>query len=98
MAKRRAPRTRRPSTAFDAGHIVEVRARHEARLLGCANVVGVADGVKSVRGQPTMTPCIVVLVSRKVPRKALAPADVIPPKLDDVPTDVVEVGTITALR
>ncbi len=98
MAKRQKQQPRQRSTPFEGARLEDIRARYEARLLKCANVVGVADGVKHLRGQPTMTPCIVVLVSRKVPRRALAPADVIPAMLDDVPTDVVEVGTLTALR
>ena len=40
---------------------------------------------------------IVVLVSRKLPRKSLTKASLLPSHLDGIPIDVVEVGAIEAL-
>jgi hypothetical protein len=74
-----------------------VRARHEATLLRYPNVVAVAEGVRSRRGRPTGERCLVVYVSRKVPRAELRPNDVLPAEIEGVPVDVVEAGPVEAL-
>ena len=74
-----------------------IRAKHEARLLAYPNVVGVSEGTRMRRGKPTHEPAIVVLVSRKLPRKSLTKASLLPSHLDGIPIDVVEVGAIEAL-
>jgi hypothetical protein len=81
----------------DVASRTAIRAKHEAQLLGYPNVVGVIDGVRMRGGKPTNEPAIVVLVSRKVPRKSLAKASLLPSELEGVPVDVVEVGPIEAL-
>ncbi len=73
------------------------KARHEARLLPKANVVGLAVGWKVVAGQRTEEPCIAILVRRKVPQAELRPHDLVPGAIGDVRTDVVETGEIRAL-
>lgn len=78
--------------------VTSVRAAHEARLLRYPNVVAVADGIRTRDGQPTGEPCIVVYVSRKVPRERLSPDEVLPEQLDGVGVDVVPVGEVRALR
>jgi hypothetical protein len=74
-----------------------VRARHEASLLGYPNVVAVAEGVRTRRGRPTGERCLVVYVSRKVPRPELRPNEVLPAEIEGVPVDVVEAGPVEAL-
>jgi hypothetical protein len=86
-----------PSLDADVASRAAIRAAHEARLLRYPNVVGVTDGVRMRRGKPTNDPAIVVLVSRKVPRKSLPKASLLPSQIDGVPIDVVEVGPIEAL-
>jgi len=86
---------RQPLSASDQS-IAQVRARHEAALLGRANVVAVAEGFRMRDGKPTGERCLVVYVSRKLPAKRLAAADRLPRTIDGVPIDVVEVGTIEA--
>ena len=68
----------------------EVRLRHESALLALPNVVGVSD--ETVDGRDV----ILVLVSRKVPVRQLAPGEVVPEELEGFATDVVEIGTPTA--
>jgi hypothetical protein len=68
----------------------EVRRRHEPALLALPNVVGVSD--ETVDGRDV----ILVLVSRKVPVRQLAPEEVVPGELEGFPTEVVEIGTPTA--
>ena len=60
------------------------------RLL--ANVQGLGVGVKWKDGQPTGEEALVVLVSKKVPRAHLAGHELIPPKLGDIQTDVLQIG------
>jgi hypothetical protein len=78
-------------------HILQVKQRYESELMTRANVVGVGVGFKSTSGQETDTLSVVVNVSHKVPLAELSPKDVVPAELEDVPTDVQEVGTIRAL-
>jgi len=61
-------------------------------------VVGVTEGMRMRRGKLTNEPVIAVLVSRKVPRKNLTKASLLPSHIDGIPIDVVEVGPIEALQ
>lgn len=73
---------------------IQAQLRHESSLLLKANVVGVAVGHKNETGDPA----VVVLVEEKMPLTALAVEDVIPPELEGMRTDVVEVGYLRALQ
>lgn len=64
--------------------ITDLARVHEHRLLGKANVVGVGEGEDE----------IVVLVERKVPLEELEDEDVVDPVIDNVETDVVEIGHV----
>ena len=70
--------------------IVEVKSRHEERLLQLPNVVGV--GLGSLAGHAV----IKVFVSRKLPASHLLPHEVIPKEIDGYRTDVEEIGQVTA--
>jgi hypothetical protein len=61
------------------------------RLMRLPNVVGVAIGDKD--GKPTIR----VLVSRKAPAGELRPDQQVPPIIEGIETDVLEVGTPAAL-
>jgi hypothetical protein len=86
-----------PRLDADVAARAALRQEYEARLLGYPNVVGVTDGVRMRRGKPTDEPAIVVLVSRKVPRKSLDKSSILPSHIDGIRLDVVEVGPIEAL-
>ncbi len=73
------------------------KRRFERKLLRKANVVGLAIGKKVVGGVETEEPCVVVLVRKKLPEAELRPGDIVPRRVDDVKTDVVETGEIRAL-
>jgi hypothetical protein len=77
--------------------VKRAKERFERELLRKANVVGLAVGRKIVGGRETDELCVVVLVRRKMPEEELSPQDVVPRRLDDVKTDVVETGEIRAL-
>lgn len=78
----------------DLAKIQTVKNTYAADLLKKANVVGVGVGIRK-RGED-QEPVLVVMVSRKVPLDQLAPSDVVPSTIDDVPVDVREVGEISA--
>jgi hypothetical protein len=46
--------------------LIEVKRRHEKRLLKLPNVIGLGLGLRQVNGQLTNTLCLVVFVDRKV--------------------------------
>lgn len=77
-------------------HAQAVKARHERELMSKRNVVGVGIGLRQRGGQPTGQVCIIVSVSKKMPASKLAPHDLIPPVLEDVPVDVQETGVFRA--
>jgi len=82
---------------FDDAKLAAVQSRHEATLMGYPNVVGVAAGTRTRGGQPTNERCLVVYVTKKVPRSALAKAVILPKQIEGVPVDVVEVGEVKPL-
>ncbi|HHV63447.1 MAG TPA: hypothetical protein GXX51_12545 [Firmicutes bacterium] len=61
------------------------------------NVVGVARGYKRVKGMRSGDECIVVLVTKKLPNLEVKPGHLVPPEIDGIPTDVIEVGDIRFL-
>ena len=65
-------------------------------LLAKKNVVACGVGYKETEGVMTDEPCVVVSVEKKVPLAQLAEADIVPKAVDDVKTDVLETGLITA--
>lgn len=75
----------------------KVLKRNSVQLLDLPNVVGVGKGWKMTRGETTQDLSVVVLVSKKLPRKDLARSEMIPEKLGTVSTDVIEVGDIRFL-
>ncbi len=56
------------------------------------NVVGLGVGVKWKKGQPTGEPALVVLVTQKLDKGQLSAADLVPPKLAEMQTDVLTIG------
>jgi hypothetical protein len=81
-----------------AARVRGVKARHVDRLLARRNVVGCGVGYKVVDGAQTDELSLVVSVTHKVHRSALAPRDLVPSQVDGVPTDVVELGVLRALQ
>ncbi|MCF6158668.1 MAG: hypothetical protein E3K32_08880 [wastewater metagenome] len=57
-----------------------------------ANVVGMGVGVKWKKGHPTGEPALLVLVTQKLEKDQLSPADVVPTKLAEMQTDVLAIG------
>ncbi|MCL4515554.1 MAG: S1 family peptidase [Firmicutes bacterium] len=74
---------------------LEKKKKH---LLNLPNVVGVGVGYKQVGGVTTTQPAIVVLVEKKVPSAQLLPNQMVPQAVDDVATDVIQVGKLRFLE
>ncbi|WP_017626590.1 hypothetical protein [Nocardiopsis chromatogenes] len=69
------------------------RAAHRAAsadLWSYPGVTGVAVGVERTGGEPTGRAAVVVYVARKLTAQDLAPGDLLPDVVGDVPVDVVE--------
>lgn len=75
---------------------IEIQQKHEADLLRKQNVVGVAYGQKMTDSVDTGEPALLVLVQQKLPPDQLARADMVPKKIEDHVTDVVQVGEFFA--
>jgi hypothetical protein len=76
--------------------VYQAQAAIQENMLARANVVGVAVGNKEDKTATEGEQAVVVLVERKLPLAALSAADVIPPTVDGVRTDVYEVGYLRA--
>jgi hypothetical protein len=69
-----------------------IKELHKESLLTKPNVIGVGTGYKKARGQETTQPCVIALVSQKIPKAALVETALVPRELDGVITDVIEIG------
>lgn len=78
--------------------VIAVKRQHLDYLLSRKNVVACGVGFKETGGRITDEPCVVVSVTKKMPEAQLSPADIVPKKLGEVRTDVVETGVIRALQ
>jgi hypothetical protein len=86
--------------AYDAGvgAALSMKKEHTSELLSRRNVVACGVGFKEREGQITDEPCVIVSVTKKLPKSQLAANDIVPKKLGEVQTDVVEVGVVRALQ
>ena len=76
--------------------ITKVQATHTEDLMAKANVVGLAVGMKQTDGEVTDQLCLVVMVGEKLPEDELNEDDLIPAEIDDILTDVQEMGFLQA--
>lgn len=86
-----------PDLADYLPYLTRVESKHRASLFQKANVCGVVKGYKQRGGSRTDIPSLVILVTKKLAPLQLQAADLIPAMIDNMPTDVVEVGVIRAL-
>lgn len=78
--------------------IEEVKKKYEKELLKKGNVVGVMTGYKIKGEEKTDELSIVCLVEKKIRKEELRKRDLIPAKIKEVMTDVIQVGKIRALQ
>ena len=67
-------------------------------LLDQPNIVGLGVGYKVENGKQTDSLSVIAMVTKKKPVAALLDGDLIPQRINNVPTDVQEVGVIRALQ
>ncbi|MFN8058853.1 MAG: hypothetical protein U0Q12_06765 [Vicinamibacterales bacterium] len=77
--------------------VAAAQAASESALLSLPNVVGVGPAYKIKGGKPVNTFALTVFVEKKLEKGALSKGEVVPPEIDGVVTDVVEVGRVDAL-
>jgi len=77
--------------------LTSVFNHHWRRLIQQDNVVGVGLGYKETKGRLTDRMSMVVLVRQKLPEAQLSRAELIPPTILSVETDIIEVGELVAL-
>ena len=81
----------------DMQKLATIQAETEIELLDkYPNMVGVALGTKISNEEDTGKPCITALVSAKLDKSMLSKDELIPSKVKDTQTDVVEIGEIFA--
>ncbi|MEE8285258.1 MAG: serine protease [Gammaproteobacteria bacterium] len=85
-----------PTLPSNMEAIAAIQEETESKLLDLPNVVGVAIGTKFEGEKDTGEPCLTALVAAKLDPAFLSKNELVPRKLKDVPTDVVEVGNIFA--
>lgn len=76
--------------------IQSLKQRYVTDLLSRRNVVACGIGYKIREGVRTDELSLIVSVTHKVHKSALDPEDLIPPQMDGIPTDVVELGILRA--
>lgn len=78
--------------------VVQVKEQFDQAIHRLQNVVGTGVGEKYVNGLPTGEPAILVFVEKKLPKNGTigihSAEDIVPSSLDNIPTDVIEVGKI----
>ncbi|HKJ26751.1 MAG TPA: hypothetical protein VJ965_03855 [Anaerolineales bacterium] len=72
--------------------VKKIKETHQDALMKKANVVGVGIGLVQRGSHQTSQIALVVMVTHKLPRKALAPEDIIPKEIDGIPVDVQVTG------
>lgn len=80
----------------DLNEIRAAKALHAAALMDRPNVVGVGIGRQIVKNVQTDELCLSVLVADKIAIEGLAPEALVPAQVSNVPTDVVQIGTVWA--
>lgn len=76
--------------------IAALQAKYEPELLRYPNVIGTGIGICEVAGKSSGELCLRVMVSRKIPRRQLRAADILPRELEGLRVDVFETGTFRA--
>ncbi len=81
---------------MDRHHRALDKVRYQ--ILGLPNVRGVGVGYKRVGNVRTGEPSIIVFVEKKMPLAGLARGYRVPPKINGLNTDVVEIGRVRLLE
>ena len=87
-------------TPDEQSHTMEqvrvIMQTHRDALLSLPNVVGLGVGMRQTAGEWTDTVALVVMVTKKLPLKALGAEQRIPTEIDGIPVDVQETGSFSS--
>ncbi|MFP4660592.1 MAG: hypothetical protein ACLFPF_00210 [Halanaerobiales bacterium] len=72
----------------------KIIGKHKNFLLNRENVVGVGHGIKERNGRRTGEDAVVILVKQKLPVMKVKKKDLLPHRIDDCQTDVIEIGEL----
>lgn len=67
-------------------------------LFSLPGVLGFGYGKKETDGKVTETDALIIFVEKKLPLKKLKKDQIIPQTIEEIPTDVIEIGKIVALE
>ena len=76
----------------------KIISKYKYKLFRLNHVVGVGYGLKEKGGKKTDRDAIVILVDKKVPERKLSKRNIVPQKMEDYRTDVIEIGDIQFLN
>lgn len=65
-------------------------------MLAMPGVIGFGNGIKETNGHPTGTEALLVFVEKKIPRSELRDNECVPNLINNILTDVIEIGEIFA--
>lgn len=82
----------------DIQEIRQLLAQVRGELLAKPNVIATGVGYKTTQGQPTDQLAIVCSVDTKQARQSLTEAELVPARIQDIPTDVNVTGILRALQ
>jgi hypothetical protein len=71
--------------------------KSRGKILSLKNVVGVGVGYKYTGEESTGQPALIVYVEKKLPPSDMTREHIVPPKIDGLETDVVEIGQVRML-
>ncbi len=80
------------------GNYKKIIDRYKKSLLERANVIGVGRGIKEKQGKRTGEDAIIILVKKKLPIHKINKKDIVPQKIDNCKTDVIEIGDLKFLQ
>lgn len=84
------------SNATDIERVKLIKQKYADFLQSLPHVKGLGVGKKTIGGRPTETIAIKVYVDQKVSRDKLAEKELVPPDLDEIPTDVELISELRA--
>lgn len=76
------------------GNYKKIINRYKSSLLKRENVVGIGYGLKEKEGKTTGEKSLIVLVEKKLPTNKISRKDMVPQKIDNYKTDVIEIGEL----
>ncbi|NLJ76003.1 MAG: hypothetical protein GX325_01935 [Peptococcaceae bacterium] len=75
----------------------KVLKKNRSKILRKKNVVGLGVGYKCRKNEETQKPALIVYVEKKLPPRGILKRHMIPPQVEGLETDVIEIGRVKML-